>query len=82
MYVSSGGTATSTTVNAYGRLYVHSGGTATATTVNADGYLSVSSGGTATAVKENGGCVYVADGANVTFIPNTISGLVLSPLLP
>ena len=48
MYVSSGGTATDTTVNEWGRMYVSSGGTATSTTVNSDGSLDVSSGGTAT----------------------------------
>ena len=78
MYVSSGGTATATTVDCWGYLYVCSGGTATFTTVNTGGYFYVSSGGTATEVRENGGYVYVADGANVTFVPNTISGLVLS----
>lgn len=54
------------------------GGFASKTTVNSGGYLYVSSGATATKIKENGGYVYVADGADVTFIPNTISGLVLS----
>ena len=41
LYVSSGGTATATTVNYSGRLWVSSGGTATATTVNSGGYLVV-----------------------------------------
>ncbi|MBR7139232.1 MAG: AIDA repeat-containing protein, partial [Lentisphaeria bacterium] len=78
MEISSGGMATSTTVNYGGSMYVFSGGTATSTTVDSLGYLDVSSGGTATEVRENGGYVNVADGANVTFVPNTISGLVLS----
>ena len=54
------------------------GGFASNTTVNSGGSLLISSGATATKVKENCGYVYVADGANVTFTPNTISGLVLS----
>jgi len=53
MYVSKGGKADNTTVNADGELYVLSGGKADHTTVNADAYtlygrLYVSSGGTAT----------------------------------
>ena len=52
MFVSNGGTADNTTVNADGYLYVLSGGKADHTTVNADAYslygrLYVSSGGTA-----------------------------------
>ncbi len=50
MYVSSGGTATDTTVNSGGDLWVYSGGTATDTTVNYLGHLYVSSGGTASLV--------------------------------
>ena len=54
MYVSSGGTATSTTVDWSGILHVSSGGTANSTTVNSGGDLYVSSGGTATATTVNG----------------------------
>ncbi len=57
---------------------VHAGTTATDITVNSGGGFDVFSGGAATGIKENGGYVYVADGANVTFTPNTISGLILS----
>ncbi|MBE6367856.1 MAG: hypothetical protein E7052_08125, partial [Lentisphaerae bacterium] len=75
MHVSSGGVATSTTVNSRGYLSISNGGTATNTTVNSGGALYISSGGTATAITENGGYVDVAEGANVTFTPNIISGL-------
>jgi autotransporter passenger strand-loop-strand repeat protein len=46
--------------------------------VNSGGRLNVSSGGTATGIMENGGFVYIEDGADVSFIPNTISGLIIS----
>ena len=73
MSVSSGGTVNNTTVNRYGSIYVSCGGMANNTTVNSYGSMYVFSGGTATAIVENGGYVDVADGANVTFTPNTLS---------
>lgn len=76
MMVSSGGTANDITVA--GSMYVYSFGAVNSTTVNPGGYLKVFSSGTATAVMENGGEVVVADGADVTFIPNVFSGIVLS----
>ena len=78
MYVCGGGTANSTTVNSYGWMDVYSGGVANSTTVNSGGRLYVSSGGTATAIKENGGYVDAADGANATFVANSFNGLLLS----
>ncbi len=79
MHISSGGIANSTTVNnAWGDMYIASGGTANSTTVNSGGSMRIASGGTAKLIKENGGYVKVADGANVTFASNTISGLNLS----
>ena len=78
MSIYSDGVANNTTVNASGWMYIYSGGTANSTTVNSGGFMCISSGGTATAVKENCGCVDVADGANVTFVSNTITGLDLS----
>ena len=77
-HVSSGGTANSVTVNYDGSFHLSSGGTANSVTLNSCGYLGVFSGCTATAVMENGGYVYSEDGANVTYLPNTVSGLVLS----
>ena len=63
MYIMSGGTATSTTVNYWGYLGVSYGGTANATTVNKYGELYVSSGGTATATTVNAsGFKYVSSG--------------------
>ena len=75
--VSNGGIANSTTVNSDGRIYISSGGTANSTTVNSGGNMHIVSGGTANMIKENGGCVYVEDGANVLFTPNVLSGFVL-----
>ena len=58
-------------------MYVMSGGSATAPTVAANGHLYVGSGGTATGILENGGYVFVEEGANVTFAANTLSGLTI-----
>ena len=78
LYVSAGGIADHTTVNSNGSMYVSSGGMANNTTVNEGGYLRIYSGGTATAIVEDGGYVYVANGATVSFVENTFSGCVLS----
>ena len=77
MYVSSGGTANSTTVNDSGYLYVSSGGTANETTVNDNGQMYVFNGASALTIRENGGYVDVADGASVSFVANSFSGLLL-----
>ncbi len=78
LHVSSGGTATGTTVNDGGRMTISSGGTAGSTTVNEGGYLRIYSGGTATAIVEDGGYVYVTNGATVSFVEHAFSGCVLS----
>ena len=78
MYVFDGGVASDTIVNSDGVLALHEGGTASNATVNVGGEIRVSSGGTATEITENGGYVDVEDGANVTFVSNTISELVLN----
>jgi len=78
MDVYSGGTANNNTVNYKGWLYVSNGGVANETSVNSGGKLYVASGGTAMTIIENGGHVEVAKGANVTFVSNSFSGLVLS----
>jgi autotransporter passenger strand-loop-strand repeat protein len=44
MYIYSGGTANSTTVNSGGNMYISSGGTANNTTINSGGYMRISSG--------------------------------------
>ena len=78
MYVSSGGIANDTTVNSGGRFVIFNGGTANRTTVNFGGRLYVSSGGTATNIRENGGYIEVYDYTNISFVPNSFSGLILS----
>jgi len=78
MTVHSNTIANSTTVNSGGKMYIYSGGGANSTTVNSGGLMYISSGGTATEIKENGGYVHVAYGANITFASNTISGLILT----
>jgi len=75
--VHSGTTALGCTVGAGASVAVFSGGMADGATVNAGGTMAVLDGGTATVVRENGGYVEVADGANVTFAANAFSGLVL-----
>ena len=77
MSISWDGVANSTTINSGGNMSILWGGVANSTTVNSSGNMYISSGGTATAIKENGGYVYVADGANASFVSNTISGLTL-----
>ena len=60
-----------------GIMLVSSGGTANNTTVNSGGSLFLNYGASAPAVMENGGYVEVADGADVSFVKNMISGLTL-----
>ena len=78
LFVSSGGIVNSTTVSSGGSFHVSSRGSANSTTVNTYGLLFVSCGGTAIETIENGGHVYVQDGANVTFASNSFSDQVLS----
>ena len=75
--ISSGAVASNTTINDSGIVYVFESGKANLTTVNTGGKIYVYNGGKATSIRENGGFVHVADGAAVTFAPNTISGLLL-----
>jgi len=76
--IESGGTATDTTVLSSGYLCVSSGGFANSCLVDSYGVLNVYAGGSVTNLIENGGCIDIADGANVTFIENTFNGLILS----
>jgi|GEM_PF-2439920 len=76
--VQTGGAASSTAIGSGGSMTVSNGAAAAGTTVAQGGWMVISNGGTATAITENGGYVYVNDGANVTFAPNTFDGLVLS----
>ncbi|EJD3841424.1 autotransporter outer membrane beta-barrel domain-containing protein, partial [Escherichia coli] len=66
-YVSSGGSATSTTINSGGWQNVYSGGSATSTTINSGGRQHVSSGGSATSTTINGGGLQiVSSGGSAT----------------
>ena len=80
LFVSSGGTAINTIISGaidmYGFMSVDYGGSAQKTTVNPCGQLNISGGAYVTEIKENGGCVNVGSGANVTFVPNVFSGVV------
>ena len=70
-----GGTVNTATVNSDGACTVSEGGSANSVTVNIYGSCDVYNGGKATNIKENGGFVYVEDGADVTFAPRIIDGL-------
>ena len=78
IWISSGGVANNIMTNSAGGIEVSSGGTANEVEVNTFHSISIHSGGTAVGIKENGGCVEVADGADVTFASNIFSGLFLS----
>lgn len=78
MHVYGGGMANHTTVNSRGSVYLDTDAAAGEVTVNGGGTLEIRPGGSAIAIKENGGCVNVADGANASFVANTFSGLMLS----
>ena len=79
-YVVPGGDFSSGIILENDSMTVLDGGTATQTTVNSGGKLTVSNGGTATETLENGGYVDVKDGAEVTFVVNTVFGVVLNNL--
>ena len=80
-YVSSGQVSSGIILN-FDNMVVDYGGTAVDTTVNIEGNLFVYSGGTALQIVENGGYVGVDADANVTFVPNTFSNLVMSSHRP
>ena len=77
MHVFNGGVANSTTVNSGGSMYVDENGIVNSAIVNSGGTLDIQKDGTATAIKENGGYVNVADGANVAFVTNSFEDLQL-----
>ena len=72
------GIANSVTVNSNGTINIMTGASVNSATVNYGGHIEIYSGGTATNLVENGGDLYIEDGAAVTFLPNTFSGLVLN----
>ena len=71
------GTASQTTVNSFGVITVSSGGAVDTIIVNPGGSMYVSSGGKAVNVIENGGLVNFQQDASVTFVPHTITDLVV-----
>lgn len=74
-----GGTSMAdTTIISGGRLHVLAGTYMSNTVVSSGGSLLVESGASSLAIKEDGGYVAVAGGASATFVPNTISGIVVS----
>ena len=78
LQVFSGGIAENTRVNDGGWLEVSSGGLMKNVTLNSGGVMTINSGGSALSIKENGGEVRVLQGAEVTFVSNTIRNLVVS----
>ena len=70
-------TATGITLNSGGSMFVDNGGILNGAKVNSGGSMVVSSGATATEILENGGYVWVGNGANVKFKANKLSGMVL-----
>ena len=77
-WIYDGGTATSARVGNWGTIYVLAGGSAAEVSIESCGTLHVGRGGSATAVRENGGCIEIADGAHVEFLENTFSGALLT----
>jgi len=66
MLVSSGGTATGTTVNSDGYLTISNGGVASHTTINDDGYCYVLSGGVVnSAIVNSNGLLYIEESGTV-----------------
>ncbi len=78
MLISSGGNANNINIGNDGTLLISSGGNANRASVNYQGSMYVSSGGKAVEIMENGGFVSIGEGANVTFVSNTINGLTMS----
>ena len=76
MDVLASGTATDTAIESGGIMIVSSGGIADNASVKVGGRLWVSSGAAAT-IRESGGYVSCHDSANVTFLENTFSDLVI-----
>ena len=77
MYVFDGGRISNTTLENYGSAYVSGGAAADGVRLNNFGSVFVSSGGTALNILENGGCVTAEEGAVLSFLPNTLSGLTI-----
>ena len=76
--IQNGGVATDVTFNSGGIIWVYSGGMVDNALVNVGGYMEVKNGASATGIVENGGWVDVQEGATVSFVSNTFSGLTLN----
>ena len=77
-YYLTGSTVDGTTLSTAGNLTVCSGAVARGLTVNSGGTLTIQAGAEVTDLKDNGGQVYIQDGATVTFAANVIDGFTLS----
>ena len=73
VWADDGGAVDNVIVNEYGYAEIGGGATANDITVNDRGRVSIAAGAVATAITENGGYVEVDDGADATFVANTIS---------
>ena len=78
VYYLTGSTVGGTTLSTAGNLTVCSGAVARGLTVNSGGTLTIQSGAEVTDLKDNGGQVYIQDGATVSFAANVIDGFTLS----
>ena len=79
LYMNGGGTINNTTINNGGTFSVREGSTANSTIVNLGGRMYIDYCGEAWSIVENGGYVYCysGDDAEVSFVPNTFTGLVM-----
>jgi len=78
VYVYSGGTVIGGTVSAGGYFYVNDMGIASDFVIQPGAYVTIMSGASVYAMKDNGGNVYIQEGAYVTFAPNVIDSLVMN----
>ena len=76
--IMSGGIVNNTVINYEGIFGVTSNTTANGAIVNPEGSMLIYAEGVANNIIENGGYVYIEDGANASFASNTFSNLVLS----
>jgi autotransporter passenger strand-loop-strand repeat protein len=77
MHVFNGGVANSTAVSSGGSVYVDEGATVAEVTVKDGGVLDIRKGGAAVSIREEGGYVNVAEGANAVFTANSFKDLQL-----
>ena len=76
--VSAGALAQRVTVNADAGMEIWENGAVNYVIANEAGRVDIASGASVTEVKENGGYVSVEDGADVTFVANTVRDLELA----